>query len=468
MNKIKFLLVILLTLNLNAYSQKSTSRVPISTISSQNKIYSIKSISYDTDFPNLKGQSIVYENDKELYRINRSFDLYDSEKYSLAISNDGRTIIYLTNDLFWKGEEFEYVTVYRDGILKKTYNILEFTGCDSDKEKCSLIYNNYWDIVDKKKSKFNSEEWKVVFKDSTSQEEMFLNENYVILNNDILYLTDSRKIVTSYDLNKMEVINNVDFNELYPKIKSFSKPKSSINYYQASYKYIPDFVDRQTKKTISETISDISGLMYTMKYKYTLSRVTLTGYLNKNGEFEIEEFECDEKLDKVKIREFITNTTFESDFLPKEVEKQHFKYFFGGFRNSNDSIAEVETKIAKEKRRLEFEKRKTLDSIDGIYIPKNLYECITELDKTLNFESKKQLRESKSSWEFNSHMGGLGMWIRNNWGINGGSRLLKYFNDRGMTDRDEISGTIIEYYQKWLITEKDVWTKWENKNRKKE
>ena len=89
MNKIKFLLVILLTLNLNAYSQKSTSRVPISTISSQNKIYSIKSISYDTDFPNLKGQSIIYENDKELYRINRSFDLYDSEKYSLAISNDG-------------------------------------------------------------------------------------------------------------------------------------------------------------------------------------------------------------------------------------------------------------------------------------------------------------------------------------------------------------------------------------------
>lgn len=187
MNKIKFLLVILLTLNLNSYSQKSTSRVPISTISSQNKFYSIKSISYDTDFPNLKGQSIVYENDKKLYRINRSFDLYDSEKYSLTISNDGRTVIYLTNDLFWKGEEFEYVTVYKDGILTKTYNILEFTGCDSNKEKCSLFYNNYWDIVDKKKSKFNAEEWKVVFKDGTSQEEMFLNENYVILNNDILY-----------------------------------------------------------------------------------------------------------------------------------------------------------------------------------------------------------------------------------------------------------------------------------------
>ncbi|MGS2727914.1 DUF6794 domain-containing protein [Psychroserpens sp. BH13MA-6] len=467
MCKIKFLLFVLLTFNFNAYSQKSTSRVPISTIISQNEIYSIKSISYDTDFPNLKGQSIVYENDKELYQINRSFDLYDSEKYSLAISNDGRTVIYLTNDLFWKGEEFEYVTVYRDGVLTKTYNMFEFTGCDSDREKCSFIYNNFY-VVDNKKSKFGTKEYKKVFKENTSEEEIFLNENYIVLDNDILYLTDSRKIVTSFDLNKMEVISNTSFNEVYPKIKFFNKPKSSTNYYQASYKYIPDFVDTQTKKTISQTISDISGLMYTKKYKYALSRVTLTGYLNKNGEFEIEEFKCDEKLDKIKIQEFISNTTFENDFLPKEVEKQHFKYFFGGFRNANDSIAEVETKIANEKRRLEFKKRKTLDSIDGIYIPKNLYECITELDKKLNFESKKQLRESKSRWEFNSHMGGLGMWIRNNWGINGGSRLLKYFNDRGITDRDDISGTIIEYYQKWLLTEKDVWTKWENKNPKKE
>lgn len=468
MNKIKSILILFMFCSFYAYSQKSTSRIPISTTKSQNGIYSLKSISYDTEFPNLRGQSIVYENGNELYKINRSFDLYDSEKYTLTISNDGKTIIYLINEIFWDGDEFEHVTIYRNGVLAKTYNILEFTNCDSDKEKCSLIYNNYWNIVDKEKSKFNLDEYKVVYKDSTSQEEMFLNENYVVLENDILYLTDSRKLVTSYDLNKMEVLNHIDFNEFYPKFKFYNKPQSTINYYQASYKYIPDFVDTQTKKTISQTISDISGLMYTMSSKYTLSIVTLTGYLNQNGNFDIEKLECDEKLDKSKIQEFINNTKFESDFLPKEVEKQYFRYFFGGYRNANDSIAEVETNLAKEKRRLEFEKRKTLDSIDGIYIPKNLYECVTELDKTLKFESKKQLRESKSSWEFNSHMGGLGMWMRNNWGINGGSRLLKYFNDRGMTDRDNISGTIIEYYQKWLLTEKDVWTGWEMKNPKKE
>nr|WP_291099728.1 DUF6794 domain-containing protein [Empedobacter sp. UBA7611] len=66
---------------------------------------------------------------------------------------------------------------------------------------------------------------------------------------------------------------------------------------------------------------------------------------------------------------------------------------------------------------------------------------------------------------FNSHMGGLGMWIRNNWGINGGSRLSKYFNDRNigkqMFGNDAISGLIISQYILWLKGDKTAWKKWE-------
>ena len=100
-----------------------------------------------------------------------------------------------------------------------------------------------------------------------------------------------------------------------------------------------------------------------------------------------------------------------------------------------------------------------------------MYESLTELDRILNLENKKQLIESKDSWQFNSHMGGLGMWIRNNWGINGGSRLLKYFNDRNigkeMFGNDEISGVIIEQYILWLKGNKNAWKKWEKQNPKK-
>lgn len=468
MNKFKTFLILFLVGNYYSYSQKSTGNVPISITKSQNGIYSIKSISYDTEFPNLRGQAIVYENENEIYKINRSFDLYNSELYTLAIANDGKTVIYLVDDVFQNGEEFKNVTVYRNGSLAKAYNMLEFTGCDSNKEICSLIYDNYHTVVDKKNSKFGTKDYKKVFKKDTNEEEIFLNENYIVLDNDIIHLTDSRKTVTSFNLNKMEVINQASFDEAYPIIKSYSKPNRKIIYYKPSHKHIPDFVDTQTQKTISETISDISGLTYTKDYKYSLSRITLTGYLNQNGKFDIEKLECDEKLNKNEIKEFIENTTFENDFLPKEVEKQYFRYFFGGFRNANDSIAQIETDLAKEKRKEEFEKRKTLDSINGIYIPKNLGESILQLDSILNFKSKKEIKEIKNEQLFNIHLSPLPMWIRNNWGINGGSRLLKYFNERGYKNKNDISATIIKQYQKWLLEEKDVWTVWEKNNPIKE
>lgn len=67
-------------------------------------------------------------------------------------------------------------------------------------------------------------------------------------------------------------------------------------------------------------------------------------------------------------------------------------------------------------------------------------------------------------------MGGLGMWIRNNWGINGGSRLLKYFTDRNVGEKmfgnDEISGIIIDQYILWLNGKKNAWEKWEKENPK--
>ena len=69
-------------------------------------------------------------------------------------------------------------------------------------------------------------------------------------------------------------------------------------------------------------------------------------------------------------------------------------------------------------------------------------------------------------------MGGLGMWIRNNWGINGGSRLSKYFHNREVGTKrgfgnDEISGIIIEEYIKWLKGDKESWKKWEKENPEK-
>ena len=56
---------------------------------------------------------------------------------------------------------------------------------------------------------------------------------------------------------------------------------------------------------------------------------------------------------------------------------------------------------------------------------------------------------------------GLGMWIRNNWGLRSGSRLQKYFRDRKIVHPDNMSGIILDYYHDWLNGKKDTWKEWE-------
>lgn len=457
----------------------STEVVPISETYSSNGEFKLLSISYDDEFPNLKGESFVtytQEYDsigirKKFYKINRSFDVYEGNPFFVAISNDGRKIIYLTNYLYENGAENKNVTYYIDGKLDKTFTTEEFINCDKDKEKCELFYDNQHEIYEGRSSTVKQ------YKKTASEKDIYLSKNFVFNKNDTIYIIDGRKKVTLFDIDKGNIINTkIDFDSIYPKIKNLEPFKSRISYYKYPYKYVVDIQDSANNMKLSERISKISNLKFisindSTFHKYKLYRIELNGYLNRDGKFEIENLETDPIFDKKQIENYILNTKFKTDFIPREVDKIYLTHFFGGYRNYDDQIAEQETIKEKERRKEEFKRRLTLERIENIYIPKDIYECLTQLDSILNFESKKQLIESKDILQFNSHMGGLGMWIRNNWGINGGSRLLKYFNDRNigkeMFGNDEISGIIIKQYILWLKGDKTAWKKWEKQNSEK-
>lgn len=478
MKKFYFYLVLIFLSN-NLFSQMSTEVVPISETYSSNGEYKLLSISYDDEFPNLKGESFVtytQEYDsigvrKKFYKINRSFDVYEGNPFFVAISNDGRKIIYLTNYLYEIGIENKNITYYVDGKLDQTFTTEEFINCNKDKEKCELFYDNQYQVYEGRSATIKQ------YKNTVSEKDIFLSKSFVFNKNDTIYVVDGRKKVTLFDIDKGKVIDSkIDFDSIYPKIKNIEPFKSRISYYKYPYKYVVDIQDLENKEKLSERIGKISGLKFisvndSTFHKYKLFRMELSGYLDRKGNFEIEKLEADPIFDKKQIENYILNTKFKTDFLPREVDKIYVSRFFGGYRNYDDKIAEQETIKEKERRKEEYKKRLTLEKIDDIYIPKNLLESLTELDRILNYENKKQLIESKDSWQFNSHMGGLGMWIRNNWGINGGSRLLKYFNDRNigkeMFGNDEISGVIIEQYILWLKGNKNAWKKWEKQNPKK-
>lgn len=479
MKKFYFYLICLIFLSNNLFSQMSTEVVPISVTYSSNGKYKLLSISYDDEFPNLKGESFVtftQEYDsigvrKRFYKINRSFDVYEGNPFFVAISNDGRKIIYFTNYLYEKGVENKNITYYVDGKLDKTFTTEQFINCDKDKEKCELFYDNQYQIYEGQSATVKQ------YKKTVSEQDVFLSKSFVFNKNDTIYVVDGRKKVTLFDLDKGKVIHSkIDFDSIYPKIKNIEPFKSKISYYKYPYKYVVDIQDLKNNEKLSERIGKISGLKFisindSTFHKYKLFRIELSGYLDRKGNFEIEKLETDPIFDRKQIENYILNTKFKTDFIPREVDKIYVSRFFGGYRNYDDKIAEQETIKEKERRKEEYKKRLTLENIDDIYIPKNLYESLTELDRILNFENKKQLIESKDIWQFNSHMGGLGMWIRNNWGINGGSRLLKYFNDRNIGKKifgnDEISGVIIEQYTLWLKGNKNAWKKWEKQNPKK-
>ena len=91
----------------------------------------------------------------------------------------------------------------------------------------------------------------------------------------------------------------------------------------------------------------------------------------------------------------------------------------------------------------------TADSINGIYIPRNIGECMTELDKHISDSLKTVLLEGGYS-SIDLHFS-LGMWIRNNFALWRDSRLAHYLRNNGpcsdrMDEPDDMSDYILSEY----------------------
>ena len=84
-----------------------------------------------------------------------------------------------------------------------------------------------------------------------------------------------------------------------------------------------------------------------------------------------------------------------------------------------------------------------------IYVPTNLEDAFGELKKMLHPELLKEMKEGSEQNMIQYHMG-LGMWMRNNWGLWGGSRLAKYFNGIGIFHPDDMSGVILDSFWRHL------------------
>ncbi|HHH53596.1 MAG TPA: hypothetical protein ENK91_08050 [Bacteroidetes bacterium] len=114
--------------------------------------------------------------------------------------------------------------------------------------------------------------------------------------------------------------------------------------------------------------------------------------------------------------------------------------------HAKDSII---TKVIIEESDLKDKDYSFYEYIEGVYIPKNLDECLSEIDKKLSEKDKKEICEMNEKEFIGSSHFGLGIGLRNSWGLWKKSRLVIHFNNMGIFHPDDMSGIILaSYYRK--------------------
>lgn len=164
-----------------------------------------------------------------------------------------------------------------------------------------------------------------------------------------------------------------------------------------------------------------------------------------------------------------STSKLEKYFVKKEIYKYYQMYetilvsYHRYLNNLKINLKEQKEKYAEKRKAASQEQITTFakyekdvyksDTIDCVYIPMDLDDCCVQLDQLLSEEDKEYIKGLPKEDVLKHLHFGLGMWIRNNWGLWGGSRLQKYLFD--ISDHpDGMSSIILKYYYDWLNKER--------------
>jgi hypothetical protein len=151
---------------------------------------------------------------------------------------------------------------------------------------------------------------------------------------------------------------------------------------------------------------------------------------------------------------------YDSHLIYNAILVSYHRYLNKDSIRLNEQIKEYQEIQKKEEQEQEDLAKPDKDTLNGVYIPNNLKDCFIQLDKMLSEKSKTEIKNLKTKKETIKYHLGLGMTLRNSWGLWGGSRLQKYFLDKKVNHPDDISALILEFYYDWLHNKNDDWQKW--------
>jgi hypothetical protein len=267
-------------------------------------------------------------------------------------------------------------------------------------------------------------------------------------------------------LKQGKYLSSDSFASLFARIKSKARfTRVELKEYQAPL--LSDFPGLKNGRNTNVSLANAIGMksassLESKDEQFKQYAFKINSTISRDGSLEIEAIEFwDDYLPKQKITEFFKTNKFDVSAIPRVFDKWNIgdQYFY--FRNKNDRVARQEKKNDLAEQRDEYRRRLALERIDGAYIPKDLGDCFIELDKILSEIDKKEIIALPAKRDMVQYHMGLGMWMRNTWRLWAGSRLQKYFMDRGIRHPDDMSGVIMEYYYDWLKGRKETWKAWE-------
>lgn len=449
----------------------------IYTVNFPNSEYYLKTVPYDNIEQSVSGKTTIYSaNHVEQYSIDRYFDLssendarklfinndgqmvayVSNDARKIFISNDGQTVAYVSNEEYsWDNVNYKSIHFYDQGKLVKTYSLKELLFCDSDIEECLLFYNaldGFYREGDKLKLKY---------KENTTDFEKLISENGGYIGHDSLHIfTQTNELLTvdmktkefkkrsmytiskeAYDGLEIPIIESKQFG--YPEWYKFPNLRNGNPFKESLADYLDVAIYEPKDKDIN---------------KYKRYSVHVDFILDSEGNAKIDKIELDEKISRAKLEQFINNTIFDTTLLPDDIEKWRF---YGDFSFMNKSKRKAKKERVQELKQIQklYQENIVADSINGVYIPKNIEEAFTELNRLLKAKDIEAIKNRED--DALDHFG-LGMWIRNNWGLWGGSRLQQYFIKRDINHPDSMSTFIMSQYSNWLNGKNDEWEDFDN------
>jgi len=415
----------------------------------------------------MRGVTSVFSKEEKnpRYSFNRGFSGIGPNH--LILSNDGEVILYIIPNYAEDDVEgLKSVTIYKNGQIYKSYTTAEITGCDPNEERCELEYFdlNALSLIDEEKSKYGTKEFHLVFKEHAPELDKFLYQYSVFSDNDIVYLVDSKKQIHYFDLKKCEHVGSDPLDKVFDQIidKGRQTKTEKLTFSTDVFK----LKKLGSGESAVVALEKILGLIETdfsedTKGKIRVYTFIVEATILRNGHLKNIKLDFRDKMPEEKIRAFFEKNLFDTSNIPEQFKEWDYKEVYR-FKNENERIGKKERKkeIKEEKEAYILLCKK--ENIDGIYIPKNLEDCFYQLDKILKDIDKKEIKEVKNKLELiGRYHFGIGMWMRNNWGLWGGSRLQKYFLDRGVMHPDDMSSIILDYYFDWLKGDKETWKEWE-------